>query len=254
MSTPHTETEDHGWTIEIGDHPGRTDSPLYKRSRECMVKAVQAVQPWFFGDKPYQDHHGGGIWLRDAKGWFLVKNLAGVEWSAQFAGAIKKFEALRVNAERLVVGFPLTEKAYVEELGMTHDDLAILHTPITDTDGIAAWTDSFWNASVPLPAGFHTGVIGANDPQQGGVHHYPTPITDIQFIKQDAFALWVQSGSSRLALAPAAFGSQKVRVLHVATDTALMALGAPRGPQPQEGDVLDEDHPLAKAYFIHEEH
>lgn len=252
----HTEHEDHGWTIEIGDHPGRTDSPLYLRSRACMVKAVQSVQPWFFGDKPYQDHHGGGIWLRDAEGWFLVKNLAGVEWSAQFAGTAAKFEALRKNAERLVKGFPLTEVAYVNELGMTPDDLAILHRPIVTKDDIAAWTDSFWNASVPLPAGFHTGVINANDPQQGGVHHYPTPITDIQFFKDDAFTLWTQVSNQRVALAPADFGSKSVRVLHVAADPSLMALSNMTlgAGALAEGDVLTPDHPLAKAFFASKEH
>lgn len=35
MTTPgeHTEHEDHGWDINIPDHPPRTDSPEYKASR-----------------------------------------------------------------------------------------------------------------------------------------------------------------------------------------------------------------------------
>lgn len=256
-SGTHTEHEDDPWTIEIGDHPGRTDSPLYLRSRKAMIAAVKLVQPWFYGDPPYQDHHGGGVWLRDAAGWFLVKNIAGVEWSSQFAGEAERFEALRRNAERLVAGFPLTEKAYVTELGMTEADVAILHTPITDEAGIAAWTDSFWNASVPLPAGKHTGVVGPGK-QDGGVHYYPTPITDIQFIKRADFVLWVTNPATgqSVAVAPADFGSRKVRVLHDPTVLAAhaQAVGTAEGaelPVHTHGEdvVLDEDNPIAKAAF-----
>jgi Family of unknown function (DUF6424) len=32
---------------------------------------------------PYENHHGGGLWLKDAQGWFLVRNLVGLEWSSQ---------------------------------------------------------------------------------------------------------------------------------------------------------------------------
>ena len=42
----HTEHEDQPWTIEVGDHPGRTDSPQYTRSRNLMIKLVQQTQPW----------------------------------------------------------------------------------------------------------------------------------------------------------------------------------------------------------------
>lgn len=248
MTTPgtHTEKEDQPWVINIGDHPGRTDSPLYTRSRACMIKAVKSTQPWFFGDPPYQDHHGGGVWLRDDKGWFLTKNLAGIEWSSQFCADPAKVELLRQNAERLVNGFPLTAPAYLAELGMSSADLLILHRPITDEFGVGDWTDSFWNASVPLPAGLHTGVLSSGDHQAAGVHHYPTPITDIERFKRDDFTLFVTDPKSgaMLAVLPTAYpgsGDRSVMVAYNSQDHT------------QENTVLGPDHPIAKLAFQHQE-
>src|SRR5438477_7160657 len=75
----HPEHEDDPWTIDVADHAKRVDSPLYTRSRALMTEIVKETQPWFFGDHPYQDHHGGGIWLKDAEGWLLVLLPAGIE-------------------------------------------------------------------------------------------------------------------------------------------------------------------------------
>lgn len=151
----HTEHEDHPWTIEIPDHPQRTDSPAYVLSRKIMNSIVPA-KDWFMGAEPYQDHHGGGLWLKDEEGWFMVKNLAGIEWSSQFCADPKKVDILRQNAKRLYAKFPLTTQAF-KEMGFDVDEL--LNTPITDDKGVAAWTDSICNASVPLPAPGHTGVL-----------------------------------------------------------------------------------------------
>ena len=71
----HTESEHYGWTIDVGDHPDRSDSPEYRASRAAMIKIVKATQPWFFGGPPYQDHHGGGIWVKDDTGWLLLLGL-----------------------------------------------------------------------------------------------------------------------------------------------------------------------------------
>lgn len=255
MST-HTEREDEPWEVRIGDHAKRSDSATYREARRCMIRAVQLDQPWFYGDRPYQDHHGGGIWMKDSSGWLLVRNLAGIEWSAQFAAAPTKVELLRRNAERLVAGFPTTEAAYRQELGMSEDHLAILHTPVVDAAGVALWTDSFWNASVPLPAGFHTGVIGAKDGQQGGVHHYPTPITDIQFFKDDRFVLWVDSAAGRVAVLPVApIGSADRRVRLAWAPVGVGFAGQRMGVEVHEhesGDrdtVFAADHPLSMAAF-----
>ena len=75
----HSQHEDNPWTIDIVNHASRTDSKEYRRSRTLMGKLVAQVQPWWFGDAPYQDHHGGGIWLLDATGWMLVFGPAGID-------------------------------------------------------------------------------------------------------------------------------------------------------------------------------
>src|SRR5207249_356368 len=84
-----------------------------------------------------------------------------------------KVDKFRQNARRLYDAFPEA----VTELGIRD----LLDKEITDADGIANWTDSIYNASVPLPPGLHTGAL----PQGGGVHHYPSPIVEIALFRHD---------------------------------------------------------------------
>ena len=76
----HTEHEDQPWTINIPGHAKRSDSPDYVRSRKAMNAMATALSSLMYGQAPYDDHHGGGLWLKDGQGWFLVRNLAGMEW------------------------------------------------------------------------------------------------------------------------------------------------------------------------------
>jgi hypothetical protein len=175
----HTEHEDFPWTINIPDHATRTDSPEYVKSRATMNEKARSVTDFFFGPAPYQDHHGGGLWLKDEKGWFIVKNVAGLEWSSQFCADPARVDVLRQNAQRLYALCPEAAK----ELGIEE----LLSTPIKDAAGVARWTDSICNASVPLRPAQHTGTL----PLGGGIHHYPGPIIDIQFFKYADFDLWV---------------------------------------------------------------
>ena len=73
----HGEHEDEPWTINIPGHPVRSDSPQYVRSRAAMNRMAGQVTGLVYGTPPYEDHHGGGLWLKDAQGWFLVRNLVG---------------------------------------------------------------------------------------------------------------------------------------------------------------------------------
>ena len=132
--TSHTEREDHGWTRNIPDHPPRTDSADYVRSRTRMNAMAHGVSPFFYGPPDYEDHHGGGLWLKDDDGWFIVRNVAGIEWSAQFCADPAKVDQLRLNARRLYAAFPDA----VAELGIRD----LLDTPIVDAAGVAVWTDS----------------------------------------------------------------------------------------------------------------
>ena len=195
------------------DHPARTDSPEYVAARSKMNEIAGQAAGLIYGPGPFQDHHGGALWLKDAQGWFMVRNLAGIEWSAQWCADPGKVDLLRQNAKRM---YDLLAPEIKQEL----DPDGLLDTPIQDADGIAKWTDSIFNAGVPLHPAFHTGVLPAGgvqnaaaaDPEPGGVHHYPTPIADIQLFKRDDFELWVtdQEGNPA-AVAPLAAARQRRR-------------------------------------------
>jgi hypothetical protein len=216
----------------------------------------------------------------------MVRNLAGIEWSAQFCADPAKVDLLRQNAKRL---YDLVAPQVKQEL----DPDGLLDTPITDADGIAKWTDSIFNAGVPLHPSFHTGVLAApgqspsapatadsegsssdtadsegsssgtadsttaqpGDPAPGGVHHYPTPIVDIQLFKYDDFQLWVtDEGGNPAAVAPVSTrgsGDARVHVLYATPGTPLaqQKQAAERANMPL---ILGPDHPLAKQAFQHQ--
>lgn len=238
----HTESEDHPWDINIPDHPGRTDSPEYVQSRSRMHRlATGTAVEAFYGAVQVQDHHGGGLWLKDAAGWFMVRNLAGMEWSSQFAADPAKVDVLRRNAQRLYAAFP----GVADELGIS----TLLATPITDAAGIAAFVDSVANASVPLPAQHHTGVL----PAGAGVHHYAAPVMEIDYFKRGDFTLWVTDPATNtqvavVPVAPRGSGDGRVEVLHALPGTELhqRVLNAHAAGNRV---VLDASHPLAQQAF-----
>jgi Family of unknown function (DUF6424) len=195
-SGTHTEAESHPWTRLIPDHPPRTDTPAYLAARKRMNDLVRTIKSFFYdakdtvdaaGRRRYEDHHGGGLWLKDDQGWFLVRNLAGMEWSSQFCADPGKVDALRQTAQRLYARFP--EAA--AELGIQ----PLLDHPITTAADVAKWTDSICNASVPLSMDEHRGVL----PTAGGIHHYPAPVAEIAFFKYDDFQLWVTDDTGAAA-------------------------------------------------------
>lgn len=238
MTDTHPEHEDFPWMIAVVDHPPRSDSPAYVRSRALMRKLVAATTDWTFAGEDYQDHHGGSVWVTDAQGWMCLQVPLGIEWSAQFCADPAKVDGLRQYAARVVAGFPDTLPGY-EALGY-HDGASLLATTITDADGVAAWTDSIFNASLPLPAAAHTGVL----PAAAGYHHYPKPIVDIDHFRFSDFQLFVTdpaglpavvvpvgqrgSGDGRVRLLAAHPASAYVRLL---TGTAPAAAGPAAGAQ-----------------------
>ena len=251
----HTHHEDEPWTIQIPDHPPRTNTAAYVAARRTMNRIAKGISGFAYGDAPYEDHHGGGLWLKDEDGWFLVRNVAGIEWSAQFCADPDKVDALRRNARRLYAAFPDA----VEELGIRE----LLDTPITDAAGVARWTDSICNASVPLPRPRHVGIVpGA---ETGGVHHYPSPITEIDLFRFDDFELWVATDDGGLvAVVPVAergSGDGRTRVLMAAVAPRdgqrgpLDALFPPgpdlvAGERPSVEPILPADHPVSLAAFV----
>ena len=236
----HTEHEIMPWTISIPDHPARFDSPEYKKSRATMNQTAGEIDDFYYGGAPYQDHHGGGLWMKDAAGWFMVKNVAGMEWSSQFCADPARVDMLRMNARRLYTLCPEAAK----ELGIQD----LLDSPITDADGVARWTDSICNASVPLSAKHHTGTL----PQGGGVHHYPTPIVDIQFFKRADFNLWVLDGQGNITavvpVSPPKSGDGRVQVLY---STPNSDLNHKHKQAEHAGNplIVGDQHPLAQQAF-----
>jgi hypothetical protein len=237
----HTEHEDHGWDIEIPDHPPRSDSPEYQASREKMHELLAGGG--YYGREPVQDHHGGGLWLKGPDGWFVVRNLAGIEWSAQWCADPARVDLLRVNACRVYYGFPDA----AAELGIRD----LLDTPITDAAGVARWTDSICNASVPMPGEIHSGVL----PKGNGYHHYPQPIVDIATFKYADFNLFVEdSQGHQAAVVPVAgrgSGDRRVQVLWAATGSRTHAehMVAQLAGKPL---VLDAAHELSRLAFANQ--
>jgi hypothetical protein len=130
----------------------------------------------------------------------------------------------------------------------------VLGTPITDAAGVAAWTDSIFNAGLPLPAAFHTGVL----PKGAGYHHYPKPIVDIDHIRFDDFRLFVTDTDGLPAvvvpLHARGQGDGRVRLLAAHPDSAYVArLVHPTAPRfaaaTDATEVLPADDPLARQAF-----
>jgi len=250
----HSESESHPWSINVPNHPTRADSPEYVKARTQMNELAGQSTGLIYGTGPFQDHHGGALWLKDGQGWFMVRNQAGIEWSAQFCASPKKVDLLRQNAKRL---YDLLAPEIKQEL----DPDGLLDTPITDADGIAKWTDSIFNAGVPLHPAFHTGVLPAGggqstpatqDPEPAGVHHYPTPIADIQLFKADDFELWVTDGEGNpAAVAPVdrrGSGNASVHVLY-ATPGSKLAAEKHAAESAGKPLILPPEHSLAQQAY-----
>lgn len=227
-------------TYYTAGHPPRSDSAEYVKSRKALHQIFGTLSGWFFGEEPIEDHHGGGLWLYDGRGWFFVRNLVGIEWSGQFCADPAKVDVLRKNAQQLYARFP---ESFDEFTTLGVDLKALLDTPITDADGVARWTDSICNASVPLPKPAHTGTV----PKGGGVHNYPTPVTDIDFFKRDDFTLWVTDEEGHdvavVPTEPRGSGKSDLHVIHTTPGSKIHRLYQ-RAQARGEGLILTEDDPL----------
>jgi hypothetical protein len=252
----HTVHEDFPWMIAVVDHPPRADSPGYLHSRALMHRIVDETPDWILVGDSVQDHHGGSVWVKDDTGWLCVQLPLGIEWSAQFCADPAKVDALRRYAARVVARFPETLPGY-EALGYAAG-ADLLATAITDPQGVAAWTDSIFNASLPLPAGSHTGVL----PGAAGYHHYPKPIVDIDHFRYDDFDLFVTDDQHLPAVvvptAPRGTGDGRVRLLGAHPDSRYVkrllaqeertAVTAATDPS-----LLDADDPLARQAFARQD-
>ena len=271
MSGTHREHEDFPWTIAVIDHPPRKATAAYDRSHRLMIKLVGTLSDWVLAGDAYEDHHGGAIWVQDATGWLCLQLPLGIEWSAQFCADPGKVDRLRQYAVRIVTAFPETLPGYV---ALGYDDAAdLLATPITTSVQVAAWTDSIFNASLPLPHAAHSGVL----PNGAGYHHYPKPIVDIDHFRFDDFQLFVTdaeglpavvvpvarrgSGDGRVRLIAAHPDSRYIQnlievdaVRHADDVDGILASAGTRRTRPalmtaDDADVLPDTDPLAQEAF-----
>ena len=252
----HNRHENFPWTIAVVDHPDRSESSAYRASRRLMNRLVDTLDDWTFAPNPYQDHHGGGIWVRDDEGWMCMLSPLGIEWSAQFCADPAKVDRARQQVARLIAAFPATLPGY-QKLGYTSGS-KLLATRITTAAHVAAWTDSIFNASVPLPPGPHSGVL----PKGAGYHHYPKPIVDIDHFRFDDFQLFVVDSAGRPAVvvpvSPRGSGDARVRLLAAHPESPYIDRLVPRArgggrltaqPGSAAGDVLSASDPLAVQAF-----
>lgn len=218
----------HPHTIKVGEtavanvegHAARVDSKEFIAARSALHKILAEQKDHFFGhgdgENAVQAHHGGSIWVHDGEQWRMYLNLAGIEWSAQFSCDPASVDKLRENALFLTKVFPATI-GQLQRIGYT-DAEKVLNTKIVDAAGIAAFTDSLFNACVPLPQKVHTGAITASDSRSAGRHTYPAPNTDIVFICRKDFTPFVFDKGAVVhvhAVAPAGSSDKRVRVVHV---------------------------------------
>jgi hypothetical protein len=204
-------------SVETHDHPPRTDSPEYGRTRKALMKTpggcyvcdgpVDLSHPGEPETKDQQDHHGGGIFLYPEGGSepILVGfNLFGMEWSLGW-GALPARVAAFVTQLNVVVE-KLGGQAYTAE--------------IATVDDVMAYVDSFFNASVKLCAPHHIGHESSHSPDHNGneavgIHNGPVPIWLGQATCDWAnFDMWGGS-TGTVAVAKPKDGSKGVEVVHV---------------------------------------
>jgi hypothetical protein len=242
----------------VEGHAARADSPEFVASRTALHAILAAVKQqsgsaFYYGDGQIQAHHGGSIWVHDGTSWRMYQNLAGIEWSGQFAADPKKVDHLRLNAKALVDAFPQTIPK-LKALGY-NDAEKVLSTPITDMTGVSLFVDSLYNACVPLPQPVHTGTISATQTGAAGKHSYPTPNDDTVFFCRDDFQPFVYEPNSKATynVAPVATSgpdAKKVRVLHVSTEsTHPVAVQHKKAVAAGKAVVLAENDPISKQAF-----
>ncbi|MFE0517073.1 DUF6424 family protein, partial [Streptomyces sp. NPDC058964] len=186
------ESENHPWKIRLVEHPERFESSFFRAAKRTAQQILSDVgdEDLPYGPRPvspehWEMHHGGSLWVRGRGGWRMFRARVGIEWSMQFCAEPVKVDRLRREAAELVEAFPLTLPA-LRDLGYEEAE-ELLRTPVKDADGVEAWTDSLFNACVPMSRGNHQGLL----PKVPGEHHYPWPVKGADFVRYDDFQLWV---------------------------------------------------------------
>ncbi|MFH0518969.1 DUF6424 family protein [Streptomyces sp. M41] len=245
-----TRKENHPWEIQVVKHPKREESSHFRAAKKTAKKILGEIaadgDELPYGAGPWEMHHGGSLWVRADSGWRMYRARVGIEWSAQFCADPAKVDRLRREAAELVEAFPLTLDA-LDALGYKRAR-ALLTTPVTDAESVEAWTDSLFNACVPLSRANHSGVL----PKAAGEHHYPWPIKAADYFRYDDFQLWVTlPDGTNAGVTPVGrrgSGDGQVRIVHARH-------GTPAGDALAEAQrrrmmaVVPPDSPIALAAF-----
>ncbi|MFC5216855.1 DUF6424 family protein [Streptomyces coerulescens] len=242
--------ENHPWEIRVVKHPPRTRSAHFVAARKTAIKILEAMQAdddeLPYGPGPWEMHHGGSLWVKADAGWRMYRARVGVEWSAQFCADPAKIDRLRQEAADLITAFPDTLDA-LDALGYKRAR-KLLDTPIENADGVEAWTDSLFNACVPLTTPDHSGVL----PKAAGEHHYPWPIKAADYFRYDDFQLWVTlPDGTNAGVTPVSrrgSGDGHLRIVHARHGTAAGDAVA-EAQRRHMMAVVPPDSPIALAAF-----
>lgn len=237
--------------VETADHPPRTDSPEYVKTRKWLMGETQGgcyvcggpvdlSHPEDPGNaKGMQDHHGGGIFLVPDSGdpVLVGTNLFGTEWSLGWGADPARFAAFVTQLNEVTKR--LGGEPYTAEIATTED--------------VMAWVDSRGNANVKLCAPHHIAHEDKHTPDVNGheavgIHNGPVPIWLGQATCDwDRWDMWGGS-TGTVALGHPGDDSGSAHVLHVSPlhpDKSLydehrahMAAG--------EAHVLPPHHPHAR--------
>lgn len=183
----HEHRENYPWGVRIVDHPKRKDSKEFEAAKKVAKKILATLGPdeWPYGPGPWQMHHAASHWVLTRAGWRMYRGRAGIEWSMQFCADPAKVDRLRQDALLLVEAFPATLPA-LADMGYEEAE-AVLKKPIQTAKDVQRWTDSLFNACVPMDQANHQGIL----PGVPGEHHYPWPVKSADFIRYDDFPLWI---------------------------------------------------------------
>ena len=172
-----------------------------------------------------------------------------MEWSSQFCADPAKVELLRVNARALYEAFP-SDRAEDGRARVQEGAGAARHADHRCQDRRDVGRQHLQQLR-PAPRHEHTGTR----PTGSGEHHYPRPITNIEFIKRDDFQLWHDDPESGTPIAVVPTDG------HPGTTDNADGPGRLRparheAPPPlrkahDNGEILelDADHPITKAAF-----
>lgn len=240
------ETIGESLEIQTADHPPRSDSPEYHRSRNTLMKnygggcficdgPVDLSHPGVADATGLEDHHGGGLYAMIGDRPVLVGlGLLQMEWSEGW------------GADPTIVAAMVANQNKVNSLLLmpTYD------TPVTDDDSVMAYVDSLHNANVKLCKPHHTGhtkvkTKDARGHEAVGIHNVPLPILLYQLFCDWAHWDMFAGSTGDVVVAPVPHRPGHAMLLHIDPGHDDQATARPFASGDQV--ILGPQHPFARA-------